>query len=79
MSFIYKIMDSGWARTWFPLNFGIVIGVTWLITLGRGKIDLGVRDFNLRNSLFRKRGKSGVNRSLIYRVIEKDGRGLKPL
>jgi hypothetical protein len=44
--FICKIMDSGWARTWFLLNFGIVIGVIWLITLGLGgggggKIDRG--------------------------------------
>jgi hypothetical protein len=34
--FIYKIVDSGWARTRFLLNFGIVIGVPWLITLGGG-------------------------------------------
>jgi hypothetical protein len=51
-------MDSGWARTRFLLNFDIVIGVTWLITLGGGggaKKIMGIKDFNLRNGRFKKR------------------------
>jgi hypothetical protein len=55
---MYKIVDSGWVRTRFLLNLGIVISVTWLITLEGGggeKTTMGIRDFNLRNSRCRKR------------------------
>jgi cyanate permease len=43
--------------------------VTWVITLGVGggaKLTMGIRNFNLRTSEVRKRGKFGLNQSLIH-------------
>ena len=42
------------------------IGITWLMNTGGAKSTMGIRDFNIRNSHIRKRGKTGLNQSLIY-------------
>lgn len=47
----------------------VSIGVTWLGTLvggGGSESTMGIRNFNLRGNQVRKRGKIGVNQSLIW-------------